>query len=134
VTWGPEFKFFTSQQFGKQKIVQVECGKYFTVALTDNGQVYTWGKGNKGALGKRKFQRNFLTYTGHGDNEDRSEPTLVKDCPKAKQISCGNSHVVVLATNETMVTWGNPKDGRYAVSIEMILNKFQTWTWRQYYK
>lgn len=99
ITWGPEFQVFSTQSFSRQKVVQVECGKYFTVALTENGQVYTWGKGNKGAL-------------GHGDYGDKDIPTQIKDIPKVKQISCGNSHVIALTTSDTLLSWGNSKYGR----------------------
>ena len=30
------------------KIVDIDCGENFAAALTDNGELYTWGSGNEG--------------------------------------------------------------------------------------
>lgn len=35
-------------------VVQVACGSGHTVALTDEGCVYTWGRGDDGRLGRSK--------------------------------------------------------------------------------
>eukprot|EP00736_Rhodelphis_marinus_P000057 Rmarinus@m.14304 len=34
-----------------KKVVAVACGRYHTLALTTNGEVYSWGQGGYGALG-----------------------------------------------------------------------------------
>lgn len=49
-----------------QKFISVTCGSLHNVALTDSGEVYSWGWGVEGALGhgNRHFQyapRSFLT-------------------------------------------------------------------------
>jgi alpha-tubulin suppressor-like RCC1 family protein len=33
------------------KVVDVKCGKYHTVAVTDDGQAWAWGRNNKHQLG-----------------------------------------------------------------------------------
>lgn len=50
---------------GDSKIKQVECASYHTIALTENGDVYTWGMGQYGRL-------------GHGDEENLSMPVRVE--------------------------------------------------------
>ena len=47
------------------KIVSISCGYRHTLALTDNGKVYTWGGNQYGQLGV-------------GDNADRTDPDLIK--------------------------------------------------------
>ncbi|XP_042470728.1 PH, RCC1 and FYVE domains-containing protein 1-like isoform X1 [Zingiber officinale] len=57
---------------------EISCGSYHVAVLTSKTEVYTWGKGANGRL-------------GHGDNDDRSTPTLVealKDKP-VKSVVCG---------------------------------------------
>jgi alpha-tubulin suppressor-like RCC1 family protein len=46
-----------------QKVTQVTCGWRHTVAVTDRGNVYSWGRGTSGQL-------------GHGDAVDRCFPLL----------------------------------------------------------
>jgi hypothetical protein len=48
-----------------QKISQVTCGWRHTVAITDRGNVYSWGRGTSGQL-------------GHGDAVDRCVPKRVE--------------------------------------------------------
>ena len=36
---------------GDVKIVKVECGSGHTLALSSNGEVYSWGFGDNGCLG-----------------------------------------------------------------------------------
>lgn len=45
-----------------QKVTQVTCGWRHTVAITDRGNVYSWGRGINGQL-------------GHGDTADRCFPS-----------------------------------------------------------
>jgi hypothetical protein len=66
------------------KIKQVSCGFTHTVALTEDGRVFTWGNGATGAL-------------GHGDAENHPVPKEVeglKDHTIVK-VDCGSEHTVV---------------------------------------
>ena len=62
------------------KIVQVACGDYHTMALTDSGELFTWGKGSDGRL-------------GHGSNDviDELLPRPVSSLSSLKIIfiACG---------------------------------------------
>lgn len=35
------------------KIVRISCGHFFNMALTDNGEVYSWGDNSVGQLGTK---------------------------------------------------------------------------------
>ena len=48
------------------KVLGVSCGNNFTVAWDFNGALYSWGCGRHGVL-------------GHGDEEDRHEPTRIQN-------------------------------------------------------
>jgi alpha-tubulin suppressor-like RCC1 family protein len=48
-----------------QRVTQVSCGWRHTVALTDRGNIYSWGRGTSGQL-------------GHGDAVDRNEPKRIE--------------------------------------------------------
>lgn len=45
-------------------VVHIACGSTYSAAVTTEGELYTWGKGNYGRL-------------GHGSSDDHYKPTLV---------------------------------------------------------
>ena len=89
------------------RITKVCCGSHFTLALTSDGRVYSWGDGSQGCL-------------GHGSFSDEKEPrqyvALFEKNP-ITQISTGSSHSVFLSTDNNVYTCGEGSDGRL-------------WSWR----
>lgn len=70
-------------------VEDIACGYHHVAVLTSRGEVYTWGKGANGQL-------------GHGDNDDRSTPTLVnflKD-KQVKSIACGSNFTAVICLHK----------------------------------
>jgi len=63
--------------------VDVQEGKNFTVALKENGTVWSYGLNDKGQLGIR-------------NNESKNEPVQVNDLKDIKQVSTGYSHSLAL--------------------------------------
>ncbi|XP_015916558.2 uncharacterized protein [Parasteatoda tepidariorum] len=78
-----------------EKIQQVCCGQYHSMALTCSGRVYTWGWGVHGQL-------------GHGNAEDQNIPKLIECIKKRRIISicAGQGHSVLLSKNEEVYTFG----------------------------
>jgi alpha-tubulin suppressor-like RCC1 family protein len=75
--------------------MQIVCGNYYTVGLTKNGEVFTWGgQSNHGQL-------------GHGDKKSRSVPTKVEslDGLVITKISCGAFHTAALIDKGDVLTW-----------------------------
>ena len=62
-------------------MVQIACGANHTAALTDNGQLYTWGCAVNGRL-------------GHNDEKNQWTPKVVISMAgkTVRQIACGGSH------------------------------------------
>lgn len=83
-----------------KNIRQVTCGSYHTAAITDNGELYTWGGGMYGKL-------------GHGNENGYSTPCLVEDLRDKRliQIACGSRHTVVLLDTLDVYTWGDKENG-----------------------
>ncbi|KDO32822.1 hypothetical protein SPRG_02515 [Saprolegnia parasitica CBS 223.65] len=84
-----------------KRIKQVACGGFHTAAVTDTGEIYTWGGGEHGQL-------------GHGDKVNKTIPSLVKHLADkvVVQITCGWSHTVALTENGEVYTWGNGDHGK----------------------
>lgn len=83
-----------------KNIVQVTCGSYHTAAITDAGELYSWGGGMYGKL-------------GHGNESGHSRPCLV-DALKGvvlTQIACGSRHTIALSDAYEVYTWGDQENG-----------------------
>ena len=80
-------------------------GNNFTVALKQNGTVWSFGKNDLGQLGS-------------GDNLNKNEPISVKcqnstdELKDIKQISSGYSHSVALSNDGKVYTWGANNHGQ----------------------
>ncbi|KQJ88287.1 ultraviolet-B receptor UVR8 [Brachypodium distachyon] len=74
---------------------EVACGGYHTCALTDGGDLYSWGSNENGCLG--------LGVTGMVRSPEVLRSTLFK-LPVSK-VSCGWKHTAVIS-GEDIYTWG----------------------------
>jgi alpha-tubulin suppressor-like RCC1 family protein len=72
------------------KVMDITCGGWHTAAITTEGDMYVWGRGEHGRLGL-------------GDERGASKllPTLLElpDGERVKQVSCGGSHTLFLTTS-----------------------------------
>lgn len=67
------------------KLKQITCGDEFSVALTSDGEVFTWGRGQYGQLGLGKDQAGPL-----------EKPTKVPTLPSIKKIFAGPNQVFAI--------------------------------------
>ncbi|XP_015606913.1 E3 ubiquitin-protein ligase HERC2 isoform X2 [Cephus cinctus] len=79
----------------------IVCGSTYSAALTVNGDLYTWGRGNYGRL-------------GHGNCDDVTVPTLVSalNGHKVVHVACGSgdSQTLCVTASGIVFSWG---DGDY---------------------
>jgi alpha-tubulin suppressor-like RCC1 family protein len=76
-------------------IVEIAAGYGHVAAVSDAGDVWTWGTGLHAQL-------------GHGDLENRSEPELVRVLQEKViiSVSVGHSHSVCVSDEDLPYTWG----------------------------
>ncbi|XP_028827463.1 probable E3 ubiquitin-protein ligase HERC1 isoform X1 [Denticeps clupeoides] len=81
-------------------VVCVSAGYRHSAAVTNDGELYTWGEGDFGRL-------------GHSDSHSRNVPTLVKDISGVGQAACGSSHTIVVAQDGRIVwSFGGGDNGK----------------------
>lgn len=82
-------------------VTKVYCGNQFSAAITDQGQVYTWGKGNSYRL-------------GHGNESHVRYPMLVEALKnkKVEDLAVGGVHVLALTDSGTVYGWGRNDCGQ----------------------
>ena len=87
-------------------IVKISCGGYHTMALTKEGEVYTWGRGDE--------------RLGIGETPDVMEPTLVVALRQKQadivDICASEEHSVVIASNGAVYAWGMGRYGKLGLS------------------
>jgi alpha-tubulin suppressor-like RCC1 family protein len=94
-------------------IVSVACGLYHTLALSEVGDVYAWGRGFEGQLGILQ------------DVECSSSPHLIAsyfkkvgdqykklEKKRIQEIACGAYHSLAIDTNGDLFCWGEARYGQ----------------------
>ncbi|XP_061275693.1 probable E3 ubiquitin-protein ligase HERC6 isoform X3 [Bos javanicus] len=88
------------------KIIQVACGHYHSVALSEDGQVFSWGTNSHGQLGLGK------------EFPSQASPQRVRSLegiPLA-QVAAGGHHSFALSLSGTSFGWGSNSAGQLALS------------------
>ncbi|XP_053195611.1 probable E3 ubiquitin-protein ligase HERC1 [Scomber japonicus] len=92
-------KIIQGPLFGKV-VICVSAGYRHSAAVTNDGELYTWGEGDFGRL-------------GHSDSQSRNMPTLVKDISGVGQVACGSSHTIAVAQDgRTVWSFGGGDNGK----------------------
>ncbi|XP_052077229.1 E3 ubiquitin-protein ligase HERC2-like isoform X2 [Mytilus californianus] len=89
--------------FGDRQVVKIAThpdGRHY-LALTSDGEVFSWGNGDGGRL-------------GHGDSITREEPTLITALSgkQVSYISCGSTYSAAITGSGELYTWGRGNYGR----------------------
>ncbi|XP_056409956.1 secretion-regulating guanine nucleotide exchange factor isoform X3 [Hyla sarda] len=101
--------FYTAQQpcpvpgLENVKVKQVAAGSYHSVALSETGQVFTWGRSDYGQLG---LGMSDTCANSQGNSKGKFKPPFcVTVLSGASQIACGSEHNLALCGN-TVYSWG----------------------------
>ncbi len=85
------------EAFGQSNVRKVACGNAHTVAVTEEGAVWSWGCGEGGRL-------------GHNDEDDRLVPTRVGrerfGGAKITTADCGGALSAAVSEDGALFTWG----------------------------
>jgi alpha-tubulin suppressor-like RCC1 family protein len=101
---GPTSAFTNSpvQSIGLTQIVAIAAGGSHSVALDQNGNVWTWGDNYSGQLG----------LGAGGPSSYTTVPTLVSNLPNAIAIAGGYQHTIALTSDTRVWTWGDNSWGQ----------------------
>lgn len=88
-------------------IKAIACGEYHTLALSNDGEVWSWGKGEYGRLGL-------------GSSSSSSLPELVEllsefDSDKISAIACGQASSFAVTTSGKCYAWGRNDQGQLGI-------------------
>jgi len=96
-----------------EKIVDIEVSTYFSLALTADGDLYSWGLNGNGQLG--------LDHT----TNPTATPTLVQTLKGKKiiQVSAGEGHCLALSNTGEVYSWGVNSNGQLGLGHQNQVNK-----------
>ncbi|RLN46692.1 hypothetical protein BBJ29_001410 [Phytophthora kernoviae] len=113
-----------SSYFEEMRVAQVACGYYFTMAVTEDGSVFSWGEGSDGQLGLgylNNFQVGFLDPNISGSNfVYMASPTRIDALKEPiASVAVGGNHVFAIGRAPTrhIFEWDAQKSGAVAVVI-----------------
>ena len=86
-----------AEAFGQAGVLMVACGSFHTMAVSNGGGLWSWGRGEEGRL-------------GHNDKRDRHVPERVPaELFKGANIvtaACGDMHSAAVTEEGALYTWG----------------------------
>ncbi|KAG9158892.1 hypothetical protein Leryth_025030 [Lithospermum erythrorhizon] len=86
------------------KIIKVASGEYHTAAISEMGEVYTWGLGSMGQLGHCSLQS--------GDKELTPRRVVSLDGTVIKDVACGGVHTCAVTEKGGLYAWGGGQAGQ----------------------
>jgi len=108
------------EAFTGQRVVAVSAGGHYSLALTADGAVWSWGSGVPGQL-------------GHGDEQDQLLPKKVEALAgqRAVAVSAAKFHSLAITANGTVFAWGKGGDGCLGhgedLSDQLLPKKVEAW-------
>lgn len=104
-------EFFKSKNIS---IADVACGDNFTIALTSDGDVYTFGYGGESKLSFLSSKFNTAWGIGNGVSESAFTPYKVEQFNKnVAQISASERTATILTKSQEVYNWGDGKFGAF---------------------
>ena len=88
-------------QLRHRPVISIACGESHSMVLTVGGSVYAWGETTNGQLGT-------------GDTTHRLRPELIRSlrAAKARQISAGKQHSMVISSRGLLFAFGSNAHGQ----------------------
>jgi alpha-tubulin suppressor-like RCC1 family protein len=106
-TFKPELNVNLSDKY----IIDISCGSFHSLALTNYGEVYAWGFNLYGQIGIGSEKVQLIPKNVSGFNE------------KVVMISCGWIHSLALTESGRVFFWGSDRKGQTGISNPSIVEK-----------
>jgi len=84
-------------------ISNVSCGAYFTICVSTEGEVYSFGNGRNGVLGL-------------GGQQKYCSPQKIESLKNVNFATCGPDFCICLSDDDELFCWGNNSEGQLGIS------------------
>lgn len=105
----PEFKYCLHQPMKipfLKEIVEVSCGRKFSLCLDVSGFVWSFGD-------------NYFGQLGLGDDQRRKTPVLIEGIDNIISISCGGTHSFCISSSSDIFGFGKNEEGQLGLGDEL---------------
>lgn len=103
----------------QERFVYLECGGYHTIGISEEGEIWAWGRGDVNQLGI-PFKKLIKDDVGHV----ALRPQKVKNCSKQnlsiKAVACGEAHTLLLDADGRIFAFGWAEYGQLGLSENAI--------------
>eukprot|EP01084_Bolivina_argentea_P146667 256739_1 len=108
-----EYTLRVIESLGSTFIDDISAGHYHNLCVSENGMVYSFGRGREGQL-------------GHGNTTKQTTPKVIQyfEQKNIKIVSCkcGSSHSAAISTKGELFMWGKGNDGELGDEISWKQN------------
>ena len=93
-------------------VEEIAAGPHHAAAITQKGQLFTWGDSNFGRLGHGIINRGF-------SRKDCEAPQLLEQLAttRFKEVACSFSHNLALSEDGHVYSWGSSASGKLGVGV-----------------
>ncbi len=95
------------ESLSMQQAVSLSCGAFHTSAVTDKAELYSWGLGDKGALGYGGHENQWFPVRMVAHSQSQANPSDVK----GRSVSCGDEHTLVVDLSGKVYGCGSNEHG-----------------------
>ena len=89
-------------------VVHIASSGDVSAAITEEGELYTWGKTQGGEMQSSDSSKQYGAFTSN-----QMQPTYLNaNGLTFKQVSCGRFHLAALTKNGKVITWGDSDNGK----------------------
>ncbi|XP_039823768.1 ultraviolet-B receptor UVR8-like isoform X2 [Panicum virgatum] len=94
------------------RVKMVALGSEHSVAVTDEGEVLSWGAAGSGRLG-HGYQSSILGFslTSRKRSNEAFRPVIVEEIPFSEEVACGGYHTCVVTESGDLYSWGSNENG-----------------------
>jgi alpha-tubulin suppressor-like RCC1 family protein len=109
ITYKPQL----NQYLSDKQIIDICCGVWHSLVLTNSGDVYAWGRNTERQIGNTSIHNQFIPIKVNGFNNE-----------KVIQISCGSCHSMALTESGRVLSWGLNQFGQLGLNnTDRYVNK-----------
>ena len=91
------------QQVELPPIRYISCGNYFTICVSTEGEVYSFGNGRNGKLGLGNLQKY-------------CSPQKIEILKNVNFVKCGSDFSICITDEDEMFCWGNNSQGQLGIT------------------
>ena len=111
-----------------ERVVSVAAGQGFSLAVTDEGCVFSWGSGMRGELGLLPLgEEDEANEEGEKECSIRLEPQLIERCDdgsvswggqRVVDVAAGKFHALALTAEGAVYGWGFAEDHQLGIELK----------------